>query len=251
MNAIVILSLILLILMLVFGGRSGIVSFLTLFLNFIVLFIAILFIVFRAPIYLVTFVFCIIIAVINLFLLNKFNIKTLAAFISSIVTTLLMIAAIYLSVHWGHLQGFTQEEQDETYVFSLNIGIDMEQFMIFTVILAVIAAVIDLAITISSPVFELHEANPSLTRRELFQSGMRVGREILATSANTIYLALLGGSMTIVFWFFNLHYSFGHLINAKLFAQELVTIVLGGIAIAVCIPITSIITAWLVKQYHH
>ena len=80
---------------------------------------------------------------------------------------------------------------------------------------------------------------------------MRVGREILATSANTIYLALLGGSMTIVFWFFNLHYSFGHLINAKLFAQELVTIVLGGIAIAICIPITSIITAWLVKQYHH
>lgn len=57
MNAIVILSLFLLILMLVFGGRSGFVSFLTLFLNFIVLFIAILFIVFRAPIYLVTFVF--------------------------------------------------------------------------------------------------------------------------------------------------------------------------------------------------
>lgn len=250
MNAIVILGLILFILMLIFGGKTGLVSFLTLFLNFIILFITVLAIVFGAPIYVVTFIFCIIVSMVNLFLLNRFNTKTLAAFIASTVTTLLMIVAVYLSVHWGHLQGFTQEEQDETYIFSLNIGIDMEQFMIFTVLLAVIAAVIDLAITISSPVFELHETNPSLSESELFHSGMRVGREILATSANTIYLALIGGSMTIVFWFFNLHYSFGHMLNAKLFAQEVITIALGGIAIAVCIPITTMITAWLVKHRH-
>ena len=38
----------------------------------------------------------------------------------------------------------------------MNIGIDMVQFMVFTIILAVIAAVIDLTITISSPIYELH-----------------------------------------------------------------------------------------------
>ena len=48
----------------------------------------------------------------------------------------------------GHLQGFATEQQDETYVYSMNIGINMVQFMVF--VLAVIAAVIDLAITISS-----------------------------------------------------------------------------------------------------
>lgn len=67
---------------------------------------------------------------VNLFYSTALIQKTLAAFIASTVTTLLMIVAVYLSVHWGHLQGFTQEEQDETYIFSLNIGIDMEQFMI-------------------------------------------------------------------------------------------------------------------------
>ena len=64
----------------------------------------------------------------------------------------------------------------------MNIGIDMVQFSVFTVILAVIAAVIDLTITISSPMYELNETNPTLSRKALFQSGMRVGREILATS---------------------------------------------------------------------
>ena len=85
----------------------------------------------------------------------------------------------------------------------MNIGIDMVQFSVFTVILAVIAAVIDLTITISSPMYELNETNPTLSRKALFQSGMRVGREILATSANTIYLAYFGGQLTLFFWFFN------------------------------------------------
>lgn len=248
MNAIFILMVILFILMSLFGGKTGVVSFLTLFLNFIILFITLLFIVFGAPIYMMSLIFSLLIAAVNLFLLNGVNIKTIAAFIASIITTLLMLGAIYFSVQVGHLQGFTPEEQDETYVYSLNIGINMTQFMIFTVILAVIAAVIDLAITISSPVYELHLTNSSLTQRQLFVSGMRVGREILATSANTIYLAFLGGSLTLLFWFFNLDYRLGHLINTKLFSQEVITIALGGIAIAVCIPITAFITAWLLKH---
>lgn len=91
-------------------------------------------------------------------------------------------------------------------------------------------------------------ANPNLTRKELFQSGMRVGREILATSANTIYLAFFGGQLTLFFWFFQLHYSFGHIINSKIFAQEFISILLGGIAVALSIPITAWITAMLIKH---
>ncbi|MBI5975013.1 YibE/F family protein [Staphylococcus canis] len=251
MNTIIILGLILFILMMMFGGKTGLISFVTLFLNIACLIVALICIAWGFSIYIVTFIFCIVIASLNLFVLNQFNVKTIAAFISSIGTTLLMLGSIYSSVHLGHLQGFTTEEQDETYVFSLNIGIDMEQFMIFTVILAVIAAVIDLTITISSPMYELHQTNPTLSQRELFQSGMRIGREILATSANTIYLALLGGGLTLVIWFFNLHYSFGHLINSKLFAQEWITILLGGISVAISIPITAIVTAWLIKHMDH
>lgn len=100
-----------------FGGKSGAIAFGTLFLNFILLVIAIIMMIFGIPIYIVTLIFCIIVAAINLFALNSFNIKTFAAFIASIVTTVIMLAAIYLSIHFGHLQGFTQEEQDETYIF--------------------------------------------------------------------------------------------------------------------------------------
>ncbi|MGS5041218.1 YibE/F family protein [Staphylococcus saprophyticus] len=248
MSAITLLGLILFILMLIFGGKKGMISYLTLFLNFVILFISIILIIFGVPIYLVTLIFCIVIAACNLFVLNSYNTKTKAAFYATIVTTVILIAAIYLSVSIGHLQGFTTEQQDETYIFSMNIGIDMVKFMVFTIVLAVIAAVIDLAITISSPMYELSETNPNLTQKELFHSGMRVGREILATSANTIYLAYFGGQLTLFFWFFKLNYSFGHIINSKIFAQEFISIILGGIAVAISIPITAWLTALLIKN---
>lgn len=57
MNAVVLLALILLILMLIFGGKKGLISYLTLFLNFIILLISIVFILFGTPIYLVSLVF--------------------------------------------------------------------------------------------------------------------------------------------------------------------------------------------------
>ncbi|MDW8797183.1 YibE/F family protein [Staphylococcus pseudoxylosus] len=248
MSAITILGLILLVLMLIFGGKKGLISYMTLFLNFVILLIAIVIIIFGAPIYLVTLIFCIIIAACNLFMLNSYNTKTKAAFYATILTTVILILAIYFSVSIGDLQGFTTEEQDETYIFSMNIGIDMVKFMVFTIVLAVIAAVIDLAITISSPMCELNETKPELTQKELFHSGMRVGREILATSANTIYLAYFGGQLTLFFWFFKLNYSFGHIINSKIFAQEFISILLGGIAVAISIPITAWLTSILIKK---
>ena len=172
MSAITILGFLLLLIMVIFGGKKGLISFYFV-LNFIILVISILLIIYGVPIYLVTFIFCFIIAAINLFVLNSYNVKTQAAFLGTLATILILILMIYFSVEMGHLQGFATEQQDETYVYSMNIGINMVQFMVFTIVLAVIAAVIDLAITISSPMYELNETNPNLNQHQLFQSGMR------------------------------------------------------------------------------
>ena len=73
MSAITILGFLLLLIMVIFGGKD---SFLFHFvLNFIILVISILLIIYGVSIYLVTFIFCFIIAAINLFVLNSYNVK--------------------------------------------------------------------------------------------------------------------------------------------------------------------------------
>ena len=115
--------------MVLLGGKRT--HFLSHFiLNFIILIISIVFILFGMPIYLIAFTFCLVIAACNLFILNSYNIKTQAAFIGTIVTTVLLIIGVYLSVKFGHLQGFATEQQDETYIFSMNIDINMLQFSV-------------------------------------------------------------------------------------------------------------------------
>ena len=73
MSAITILGFLLLLIMVIFGGK-GLISF-HFVLNFIILVISILLIIYGVPIYLVTFIFCFIIAAINLFVLNSYNVK--------------------------------------------------------------------------------------------------------------------------------------------------------------------------------
>ena len=46
--------------------------------------------------------------------------------------------------------------------------------------------------SISSAMNELIAVNPSLTRRQLFKSGMNIGRDMVGTMTNTLILALVG-----------------------------------------------------------
>lgn len=248
MNTTFVLALVLLALMIIFGGKKGFRSFITLFLNLITLFIALLLIVYKAPIFIVLIIFCVLIACINLFYINEYNTKTIAAFFATILSTLILIGLIYYIVDISMLQGFTEEEQDETYIFSMNVGINYAQLMVFTIVLAVIAAVIDLSISISSPMYELYEAHPNISLNQLFKSGFTIGRDILSTTTNTIYFAYIGGQITLFFWFGKLNYTFGEIINAKIFAAEIISILLGGIAVSIAIPITSFITVQLIKK---
>ncbi|WP_323703455.1 YibE/F family protein [Mammaliicoccus sp. Dog046] len=248
MNTTFVLALVLLALMIIFGGKKGFRSFITLFLNLITLFIALILIVYKTPIFIVLIIFCLLIACINLFYINEYNTKTIAAFIATILSTLILIGLIYYIVDISMLQGFTEEEQDETYIFSMNVGINYAQLMVFTIVLAVIAAVIDLSISISSPMYELYEAHPNISLNQLFKSGLTIGRDILSTTTNTIYFAYIGGQITLFFWFGKLNYTFGEIINAKIFAAEIISILLGGIAVSIAIPITSAITVQLIKK---
>ena len=111
----------------------------------------------------------------------------------------------------------------------------MVQFMVFTIVLAVITAVIDLAITISSPMYELSETNPELNQGQLFKSGMRVGREILATSANTIYLAYFWRTINFIFLVFQITLFIWSYHQFQNFRARIVSILLGGIAVALSI----------------
>ncbi|MGY3716955.1 YibE/F family protein [Sutcliffiella cohnii] len=245
MNVLVILTVILLILMVLIGGKKGARSFVALLFNFVVLFFTILFMTDpnANPIILILLA-CTLISCINLFFINEVNIKTKTAFVSTIVTFVLLLFFIVFVTESAMIQGFGTEEIDDYSTFSLFVGIDFMKLAVAVIITSTIGAIVDIAISISSPMREIAYHNPSMGRKELFLSGISIGRDILGTSTNTLFFAFFGSYLALLIMFKDVSYSIGQIVNSKVFVAEMLTILVAGIGVAFTIPITAAITAF-------
>lgn len=249
MNVLVLLAAILFILMILIGGKKGVRSFIVLFLNFGVIFLTILFMLDPSvnPI-IISMIACTIISGITLFYINEMNLKTIAAFISTIITISILFFFIVIVTKKAMIQGFGKEEIDELSIFSLHIGVDFIKIGAAVIIMSTIGAITDVAISIASPMRERLIHNPLISRKDLFTFGISIGKDILGTNTNTLFFALVGGYLALFLWFKELSYSIGEVVNSKLFSAEMITIFSAGIGIALVIPITSWITAYFLVR---
>lgn len=250
MNVLVCLAAILFILMILIGGKKGARSFIAIFFNFSVLLITVLILTNpNADPIIFTLIACIGICLINLFYINEINTTTKTAFISSISTILILLFFIVRVAESAKIQGFGEEEIEELSIFSLYIGVDFVKIGASVIIMSTIGAITDTAMAISSPMREMFHHHPQISRKELFTFGLRIGKDILGTSTNTLFFAFFGGYMALLIWFKDLSYSVGEIVNSKIFSAEMITIFCAGIGVALIIPITSWITAYfLVKR---
>ncbi|WP_299745783.1 YibE/F family protein [uncultured Rossellomorea sp.] len=244
------LAAILFILMITIGGKKGARSFVALFLNFgVLLFTIILMNDPNMNPIILTLIACTLISCISLFFISEINIKTGTAFLSTIITTGLLLFFILMLTDQAMIQGFSEEETEEIGAFSLFVGVDFVKIGASMIIMSTIGAIIDLSISISSPMREIAYHNPTISRKNLFSSGLSIGRDILGTSTNTLFFAFFGGYMGLLIWFKDLSYSIGEIVNSKVFSSEMIFIGSAGIGVALAIPVTSWITAYfLVKR---
>lgn len=147
------------------------------------------------------------------------------------------------------VQGFGEEEIDEIVsVYSIYIGVDFLKLATSVIILSTVAAIVDVAISITSPMAEIYKHHPTIKRKDLFSSGVTIGKDILGSNANTLFFAFIGGYLALLLWFKDLSYSFGQIVNSKIFASELMMIFFAGIGIALVVPIAAFINAYYLTK---
>lgn len=242
MNINLILLIILFALMSIIGGVRGVKSFFTLVFNFIILFMMIILIGLGLEPIKVTLVFCILISIITLFYINGINVKTTASLLSVIIVVLVTLLITYKMGNDAKIQGFGNENAETLAFFSVYVHLDFSKIVFCEILVGLLGAVIDVSISISSSIYEIYKDNPDTSKYSLFVSGMNIGRDVLGSMVNTLFFAYIGGFMTLIIYFKELHYSFSTIINAKVFCAEVFNSLCGGIGITLVIPITSIIT---------
>jgi uncharacterized membrane protein len=242
MSVPVILLIVLFVLMVAVGGKRGAKSFFTVLLNFITFAALLKFMAIGFDPVKVTVVGCIIISSVTLFYINGFNKKTKAALVS---VTIVVFLTILLAIGMGtsaKMQGFGWEQAESVAYLSMYVRLDFARVVICEIVLGLIGAIIDVAISISSALNEIYRMNPSIGRKALFQSGMNIGKDMLGTMTNTLLFAYIGGFLALIFWFHVLKYSIGDVINAKVFCSEVFGILTSGIGIILIIPVSAFIT---------
>lgn len=246
MNVLLLMAAILLILMIWIGGDKGVKSFISLFFNFGVLMVTIFFMLNpnNNPMIL-TMIACTVIGCVNLFYINQVNRKTTTAFFSTLITMVFLILFIDIVTKVTMIQGFGPEQYDEGLApFSLFIGTNFVKIEVSVIMISTIGAITDVAISITTSMSEILNHNPSISKKGLFLSGLRIGKDILGTDTNTLFFAFFGSYMALLLWFKDLSYTVGNIANSKLFCAEMITIFCAGIGIALIIPITAWINAY-------
>ncbi|MDO4854954.1 MAG: YibE/F family protein [Limosilactobacillus gorillae] len=241
MSSITALGLVLMVLMVAVGGRQGWSAFLSLILNFGFLFFAIILIAFHVPPMAVTLTTGVIILAITIFMGEDNLQTTVAAFWASVIVLLVLILLIYGVEHWAMAQGFGLEDSDDLEGMSTAIGISYLKVIITTATLSTLGAIAEAAMAIAAGVTEILDEHPVLTDAQLMHSGMQIGKQIIGTTLNTLFFGFFGGLLALFIWFAGLNYSFGTIINDKIFVSEIIAVLISFIAVIVTVPVTTLI----------
>ena len=244
----IILIILLFLLMIYIDIKRGIKLFLSILFNFIILMIIFYLIAIGLNPIICSLIGCFIISYIILYYVNERNVKTESSLKSVIIVLIILSFLIFFVTKISRIAGFGYESYEEINMFSYDVKIDFTNIAISMILISLIGATVDSSIAISSALYEVYVNNKNLSKKDLFLSGMNIGKDILCTTNNTLMFAFLGEFMTLLIWFYKGDYSFLEIVNAKTFVSEMIKILFSAVGCIIVIPITAYITTETLKK---
>ena len=141
-----------------------------------------------------------------------------------------------------------------TKILALTGVVDESSYSLTTVnpdhpiVIGAMGAVMDVAMSLSSSLHELKLKVMSISPKELFKSGMVIGRDMMGTMANTLVLAYIGSSLTVTVLIVIYNSSMTELLNKERIVVEILQALVGSIGILFTIPFTCFVCAMLYRN---
>jgi uncharacterized membrane protein len=186
-----------------------------------------------------------VVSVVALGLLNGFGKKTVAAILGTATGVAAAGGAALLTGWLANISIYHTEEAETMIVIAKNYLVNPRGILFAGVIIAALGAVMDVAISIASSVWETAEASGDRSRGRLFRSGMNVAKDIVGATANTLILAFVGSSIALMVILYVANIPFTRLINSDLLGIEILQAISGTLGILGAAPVTAYTTAVL------
>ena len=179
--------------------------------------------------------------VVSLFSLNGWSKKS---FVSSISCALCTFASGIIALIAGaaaHINTLNTAESELLLFISQDTKLQIHHLFFAGIIFATLGAVTDTSMSITSAIVELKEVNPGMSSKELYRSGMNIGRDVMGTMTDTLILAFTGSSINLFVMFYMYQYRYTYLINMQSLVVELIQGLSGSIAVVLSVPVSALL----------
>lgn len=156
----------------------------------------------------------------------------------------LALTAVLATVFVG-LAGITGLASEQAAFLQLGtVRVELQGLVLAGIVIGALGAIDDVTVTQSSAVWELRATGGDRPMRELYRSGMRIGRDHVASTVNTLVLAYAGASLPLLLFFSLADRPVGIVANGELVATEIVRTLVGSIGLVASVPLTTVLAAW-------
>ncbi|HSS26262.1 MAG TPA: YibE/F family protein [Mycobacterium sp.] len=180
-----------------------------------------------------------------IYLAHGVNLRTSAALLGTLSSLLLAAGLSWAAIELAHLTGLSDEQNSTVSAYLGNVSIS--GLLLAGFIIGSLGVLNDVTVTQASTVFELAHLGGDTSRRAIFLGALRVGRDHIASTVYTVVLAYAGSSLPLLLLFSVANRSLGDVLMSESVAIELARSAVGGIALALSVPLTTAIAAVLAK----
>jgi len=185
---------------------------------------------------------------VSLSLIGGLNRKTLAAILGTFFGVVIAGTAAAVFGYFANISGYNVSNIEALLFVGQNTKIDIGGLLFAGVLIATLGAVMDIAMDIAAAVSEVHDKTPQLTRRQLFESGMNVGRDIMGTMATTLILAFTGSSLGILVLNYVYDLPYRQVLNSNSMGIEIMQGISGSLGVVFTVPMVAVMAALLLKK---
>jgi uncharacterized membrane protein len=186
------------------------------------------------------------IMLVSLYLSHGSGRKTTAAVVGTGLALVLTAVLTAGFVAATSLTGLASE--DALNASFLAGGLSFRGLLLAGIILGGLGVLDDVTMSQASLVFELRRADPTASFAKLVTGALAVGRDHIAATVNTLFLAYAGASLPLLVLFTTSGDALGTVATSEAVAVEIVRSLCGSIGLIAAVPLTTLLAAALVGR---
>ena len=232
------------------GGKVGAKSLVALAITLVCLFwILIPLLMKGAPTMLTVFLVCAYITVVTMVILGGVQRKTVCATLGTIAGTALSLLFGLAAQSLARVDGLRLADVEPLLQLrQTGTPLGLRGLLVGGIVISALGAVMDVAMSIASALTEVHAVAPDRGTKDLFRSGMNIGRDMVGTMTNTLILAFLGSGFALIIYLYSLGLSPYQLISSAYLTIEVVSSISSSIGVILSVPLTALLSSVILTK---